>query len=88
MRLAVVGAAELCDQPGLDSHPVQKLQGKGPLPWWLVGVEELDDQREEDLALGDEEAVVALHEHSDHSEKPQGDGVVGFVKRCWRLSCS
>ena len=65
---------------------MQQLKGKGPLPWWLVRVEELDDQREEDLALGDEEVVVALHEHSDHSEKPQGDRVVRFVKRCRRLS--
>ena len=88
MRLAVVGPTKLCDQPWLDSHPMQQLKGEGPLPWWLVRVEELDYQREEDLAFGDKEAVVALYKHSNYSEEPQGDGVVRFVKRCWRLSCS
>ena len=67
---------------------MQQLKGKGSLPGWLVRVEELDNQREEDLALGDKEAVVALNKHSDDSEKPQGDWVVRLVKGCWRLSSS
>ena len=88
MGLAVIGSAELSDQPWLDGHPVKQLKSKCSLPGWFVGVEELDDQREEDLTFGDKEAVVALDKHSDHSEKPQGDWVVGLVKSCWRLSCS
>ena len=45
MRLAVIRTAELCNQTGLDSHPMQEFKSEGALPGWFVWVEELDYQR-------------------------------------------
>ena len=65
MRLTVIVSAEFCDQAGLGDKFVEQLQGQGPLPGRLVRVQELDDQGEENLTLGDQEAVILLHEHTN-----------------------
>ena len=65
VRLTVVIATELSDQARLYHQLVEQLQGQSSLPGWLVWVQELDNQGEEDLTLGDQEAVILLHEHTD-----------------------
>ena len=46
--------------PRLYHQLVEQLQGQVVLPGWLVWVKEVDNQGEEDLTLGDQEAVILL----------------------------
>ena len=47
---------------------MEQLEGEGPLPGRFVRIQELDNQGEEDLTLGDQEAVILLHQHTGQSE--------------------
>ena len=52
----------------LGDQLVEQLEGEGPLPGRFVRIQELDNQGEEDLTLGDQEAVILLHQYTDQSE--------------------
>ena len=73
MLLHVVVEEEELDERRLDAYLVEDLDGERLLPQRPVHLEELDEQREEDLALGDEQLEVALDEHEDDADEARHD---------------